>query len=97
MTQSEPEREHTTPPLDERKFDPNPIKQFQRWYNEAVGAKVSEPEAMALATATKGGIPSVRMILLKHFDTEGFVFYTSYNSRKGRELKENPLAVVVFS
>jgi len=84
------------PPLLEADVDRDPIKQFQRWYDEALAAKVSEPETMALATATKDGVPSVRMILLKHFDAEGFVFYTNYKSRKGREIAENPLASVVF-
>ncbi len=85
------------PPLLEADVDRDPIKQFRRWYNEALAVKVSAPETMALATATKDGVPSVRMILLKHFDAEGFVFYTNYKSRKGREIAENPLASVVFN
>lgn len=83
-------------PLNEKDLDPNPIKQFQRWYDEALGAQVLEPETMALATAAKDGVPSVRMILLKHFDADGFVFYTNYNSQKGKELVENPYAALVF-
>lgn len=82
--------------LDEKYIDPNPLKQFQRWYDEAMTAHVSMYDAMALATSTKSGLPSVRMVLLKQVDERGFVFYTNYNSRKGNELRENPNASLLF-
>jgi pyridoxamine 5'-phosphate oxidase len=72
-----------------------PLAQFQRWYAEA-SAVLDAPEAMALATATAGGAPSVRMVLLKGFDERGLVFYSHYTSRKGRELEANPQAALLF-
>jgi pyridoxamine 5'-phosphate oxidase len=74
----------------------DPLEQFRRWYAEAVEAGVQLPEAMTLATATPDGAPSARMVLLKGVDERGFVFYTNYESRKGRELAENPHAALVF-
>jgi pyridoxamine 5'-phosphate oxidase len=88
--------ELTFPPLIEKGLDPNPIVRFQRWFDEAVAAKIPQAESMALATATAGGKPSVRMVLLKSFDENGFVFYTNHNSQKGKELAENPRAALVF-
>jgi len=82
-------------PLDERTVDPDPLSQFGSWYRQAA-AVVAAPEAMALATATSGGRPSVRMVLLKSFDAGGFVFYTNYDSRKSRELDSNPEAALLF-
>jgi pyridoxamine 5'-phosphate oxidase len=78
--------------------DSNPIRQFQKWYDEVLAAGVSEQDAisMTLATATKDGRPSARIVLLKSFDVGGFVFYTNYQSRKGRELAENPRACLLF-
>jgi pyridoxamine 5'-phosphate oxidase len=72
-----------------------PLEQFRRWYADAAAA-VEMPEAMALATATPDGSPSVRMVLLKRFDERGFVFHTHYTSRKGRELEANPRAALLF-
>ena len=83
-------------PLDEREVDANPFVQFERWLQEAVAAGVYEPTAMALATATPDGRPSVRMVLLKGVDAQGFVFYSNYESQKGRELAENPRAALLF-
>jgi pyridoxamine 5'-phosphate oxidase len=74
----------------------DPIKQFDKWFNEALKAEVLEPTAMTLATATHDGRPAARIVLLKGFDSNGFVFYTNYLSRKGKELARNPLAAVVF-
>jgi pyridoxamine 5'-phosphate oxidase len=74
----------------------NPLEQFARWYDEAIAAGVELPEAMALATATPDGTPSARMVLLKGVDERGFLFYTNYESRKGRELAENPRGALVF-
>jgi len=83
-------------PLDETTADPNPLKQFQRWFDEARNAGLPLPEAMTLATATPDGRPSARLVLLKHADELGFVFYTNYGSQKARELDANPQAALVF-
>jgi pyridoxamine 5'-phosphate oxidase len=77
-------------------LDPDPLLQFQRWYSEAEAAGVAAPEAMALATATADGHPSVRMVLLKRADESGFGFHTSFESRKGEELAANPHAALLF-
>ena len=76
--------------------DRDPLEQFRRWYAEAEAAGIRAPHAMALATATRDARPSVRMVLLKGFDAEGFVFFTGYVSRKGAELDENPHAALLF-
>ena len=73
----------------------DPLAQFGVWFSEA-GAAVEVPEAMALATATPDGAPSLRMVLLKGFDRRGLVFHTHYTSRKGRELEANPRAALLF-
>ncbi len=82
--------------LDETSAGPDPLKLFQRWFDEAKQSGIALPEAMTLATATRDGKPSARTILLKQADAAGFVFYSNYNSRKGRELKANPFASLVF-
>jgi pyridoxamine 5'-phosphate oxidase len=82
-------------PLDRSDLDPDPLRQFAAWFRTA-GGVVPAPEAMALATATPGGAPSVRMVLLKGFDENGFVFYTGYESRKGADLAANPRAALLF-
>ncbi len=82
--------------LNESGVDLDPFVQFGRWLQQAVDANLVEPNAMTLATATKDGLPSARLILLKSFDAGGFVFYTNYDSQKGRELAENPNAALVF-
>jgi pyridoxamine 5'-phosphate oxidase len=76
-------------------LDPEPLEQFRRWYREAVDA-VETPNAMALATAASDGMPSVRMVLCKGFVPPGFVFFSHYTSRKGRELEANPQAALLF-
>lgn len=78
--------------------DPNPIQQFQRWSQEARATGMSEQDviSMTLATATRYGQPSARIVLLKTFDEKGFVFYTNYDSRKGNELEENARACLLF-
>lgn len=78
----------------EASFDP--FAQFALWFDQARGSGNAEPNAMTLATASAAGVPNARTVLLKAFDREGFVFYTNYGSRKGRELSENPLAAVLF-
>ena len=82
--------------LDEAAVDPDPIRQFAAWYDEAVAAGVPEPEAMTLSTATPEGRPSARIVLLRGFDERGFCFFTNYESRKGRELAANPQAALTF-
>ena len=77
-------------------LEANPIRQFQKWLQQAIEAQLLEPTAMTLATTDKNGRPSSRMVLLKGLDERGFVFYTSYESRKARELEENPNAAIVF-
>lgn len=89
-------REYQRAQLDESTVSPDPIAEFARWLDEAIKAKVLEPEAMTLATATAGGIPSARMVLLRGFDQRGFVFFTDYRSQKGVELERNPRAALVF-
>ncbi len=83
-------------PLLEEDVDADPLRQFESWFVEAGGAGIRAPEAMALATATPEGAPSARMVLLKGFDERGFVFYSGYESRKGRELAGNPRAALLF-
>ncbi|MEO8712768.1 MAG: pyridoxamine 5'-phosphate oxidase [Parafilimonas sp.] len=82
--------------LDEKDISANAIEQFKRWWNDAVNGKVIEVNAMTLATSTKDGKPSARIVLLKDYDENGFVFFTNYESHKGRELTENPNAALVF-
>ena len=82
--------------LDEEHADADPIRQFARWWDEAVRSELPEVNAMVLATADANGRPSARAVLLKGFDANGFVFYTNYESRKGRELADNPAAALLF-
>jgi pyridoxamine 5'-phosphate oxidase len=82
--------------MDERDLDPDPLRQFRRWFDEARDAGVDVPETMALATSTPDGRPSVRMVLLKGADESGFGFHTNYESRKGAELDANPRAALLF-
>ena len=74
----------------------DPFKLFESWYEEAKKNEINDPNALALGTATKQGVPSVRMVLLKGYDKNGFVFYTNLNSQKGNEIKENPNATMCF-
>ncbi len=82
--------------MDERDLDPDPLRQFERWFAAASDAGIELPEAMALATATAEGWPSVRMVLLKGADERGFGFFTNIESRKGGELAANPQAALLF-
>ena len=84
------------PPLTETGVENDPLAQFARWYGEAQVTEKPLPDAVALATATPAGHPSLRMVLLKGFDAHGFVFYTNYRSRKGQELARNPRATLLF-
>jgi pyridoxamine 5'-phosphate oxidase len=85
-----------SPPLNKSNVDADPFRQFDRWFADAQAAVPILPNAMTLATATRDGVPSARVVLLKGFDERGFVFYTNYESQKGRELDENPTAALVF-
>jgi len=89
-------RQYTLTGLHERDLDPNPFKQFEKWFQQALSAELLDTNAMTLATASREGKPSARVMLLKDFDETGFVFFTNYASRKGRELNENPYAAIVF-
>jgi pyridoxamine 5'-phosphate oxidase len=82
--------------LDESASAADPLQQFQRWFDEAVSSQVPEPNAMTLATVGAGGRPSTRIVLIKGFDARGFVWYTNYESRKGRELAAHPVAALQF-
>ena len=82
--------------LDESHVDRDPLKQFGVWMVEAIHAQVPEPTAMTLATADAKGRPSARIVLLKGVDPRGFVFFTNYESRKGREIAENPHGALCF-
>jgi pyridoxamine 5'-phosphate oxidase len=82
--------------LFEADIDPDPLSQFDRWFREAKAGGAPQPDAMALATATLDGRPSVRMVLLKGYDQRGLVFYSNLGSQKGTELQDNPRAAVAF-
>ncbi|MBY0480704.1 MAG: pyridoxamine 5'-phosphate oxidase [Chitinophagaceae bacterium] len=74
----------------------NPYEQFGKWWSEAINSEVDEVNAMTLATATPDGIPSARIVLLKGYDRNGFVFFTNYNSQKGQDIAANPKACLLF-
>jgi pyridoxamine 5'-phosphate oxidase len=82
--------------LDEKSVSGDPFEQFDKWYMEIQECGIEEPTAMILSTVSGGGVPAVRTVLLKSNDKEGFVFYTNYQSRKGKELAENPRAALLF-
>jgi len=88
--------EYKTASLSEADSKDDPIKQFELWFNEAIEAKVAESNAMTLSTATTDGRPSARIVLLKGIHENGFVFYTNYLSRKGKEITKNPLGSLTF-
>lgn len=89
-------KEYKQRSLLESEVDADPIIQFQHWWNEAMMSDIEEPNAMTLATSSKQGKPSARIVLLKGLSNDGFVFFTNYESRKGNELKENPYASLLF-
>ena len=82
--------------LEDQDVNPNPIFQFEKWFQEAKDAHVHEPYAMTLATANAEGHPSARVVLMRRFDETGFVFFTNYLSRKGVDILENPNAALLF-
>lgn len=93
---NETEQREAVEELDENKVGLDPIALFRRWFDEAIASGSRLPDAMTLATATKDGKPSARMVLLKQVDDDGFVFYTNYVSSKAKDLDENPRAALVL-
>ncbi|HEU5116306.1 MAG TPA: pyridoxamine 5'-phosphate oxidase [Isosphaeraceae bacterium] len=89
-------KEYLKDQLVESEVDADPIRQFGVWFQDAVDADAPEPNAMTLATCSRSGRPSARIVLLRGFDTRGFTFFTNYNSRKGSDLAENPFAALCF-
>jgi pyridoxamine 5'-phosphate oxidase len=83
--------------LDFQDVDNNPLVQFQTWFDEALTSELREPNAMIIATASPDGVPNARVVLLKSLDDKGFVFYTNFESAKGKELDENPHIALVFN
>ncbi|TWF44539.1 pyridoxamine 5'-phosphate oxidase [Chitinophaga polysaccharea] len=82
--------------LDESEVASYPLSQFDKWWKDAIHSEIEEPNAMTLATSTPDGHPSARIVLLKSFDEEGFLFFTNYESRKGQELAANPHVTLLF-
>jgi pyridoxamine 5'-phosphate oxidase len=89
-------QEYRSSELLQQDVDQNPMQQFKKWFTDALNAQLYEPNVMTLATADSYGKPSARIVLLKGFDEHGFNFYTNYDSKKGKELKVNPQAALVF-
>ncbi|MDE0042197.1 MAG: pyridoxamine 5'-phosphate oxidase [Candidatus Poribacteria bacterium] len=96
METDELRREYDSDGLRESNAAENPFEQFELWFQQAVDAKIDLPDAMTLATASKDGLPSARIVLLRGFDERGLVFFTDYQSQKGQELAGNPHAALVF-
>ncbi len=88
--------EHAAHGLRRRDLDPDPIKQFSNWFTAAIEAEIRDVNATSLATAGRDGKPTVRIVLLKGFDSDGFVFFTNYESEKGLQLEANPYAALAF-
>jgi pyridoxamine 5'-phosphate oxidase len=89
-------RDYSHKSLSEKDVQPDAIKQFENWWNEAVASKIDEVNAMTLATASIDALPSARIVLLKEFNEQGFVFFSNYESYKAQQLAENPKACLVF-
>jgi pyridoxamine 5'-phosphate oxidase len=96
MSLADLRKDYSLSGLLEKELARDPFRQFDQWFAEAQAAKLVEPNAMTLATATRDGRPSARTVLLKGVDGRGFVFYTNYEGRKGRELAENPRATLLL-
>ena len=88
---------YTTRGLDIKNLDENPFKQFEIWFNQAIEAKLTEPNAFSLATVGNDMMPSIRTVLLKIFDEKGFVFFTNYESKKAKQIEQNPKAAALFT
>ena len=89
-------RDYKLQSLNEEDVAADPFIQFDKWWHEATNSHIDEVNAMTLATATKEGKPSARIVLLKGYDKDGFIFFTNYNSAKGKEIAENPFATLVL-
>ena len=89
-------QEYSSQSLLERDVAPDPLEQFNKWWEQALESEIVEPNAMTLATASGDGMPSARIVLLKGFSKQGFVFYSNYKSYKGIQLEENPKACLLF-
>lgn len=96
MALADMRKDYSLAGLLEKDLAKNPFRQFEQWFQEAEAAKIPEPNAMTLATTGRDGRPAARTVLLKGCDGRGFVFYTNYESRKGRELDANPRATLLF-
>src|SRR6185369_6957305 len=96
MSLADLRKDYSLAGLTEKDLARDPFRQFEKWFQEAEAAKISEPNAMTLSTATRDGKPSARTVLLKGLDGRGFVFYSNYESRKGRELDNNAQASLLF-
>ena len=93
---SEIRKDYILKSFDESDAQPNAIRQFDIWWQDALASNISEANAMTLATASADGVPSARIVLLKGYDDNGFIFFTNYNSYKAQQLSENPRACLVF-
>lgn len=89
-------KDYTKATLDSTSVDKNPIRQFEKWFDEAIKSEMTEPTAMNLATITSNGSPSSRIVLLKGIENDQFIFYTNYQSQKGKELEINPACALTF-
>src|SRR5688572_4689370 len=96
VTLADIRKDYSLAGLNEQDLARDPYRQFEKWFQEVEAAKIGEPNAMTLCTSTRDGRPSGRTVLLKGIDGRGFVFFSNYESRKGRELHENPRAALVF-
>ena len=88
---------YTTKGLDIKDLNQDPFMQFETWFNEAINAKLTEPNAFSLATVGLDMMPSIRTVLLKIFDEKGFIFFTNYKSTKAKQVEENPKAAALFA
>jgi pyridoxamine 5'-phosphate oxidase len=96
MNQGDLRKDYMRASLDPADVEADPLEQFRRWYEEQKTVTSGEPNAMTVATVSAGGQPSARMVLLKHWDGNGFVFFTGYNSAKGEQIEGNPRAALLF-
>jgi pyridoxamine 5'-phosphate oxidase len=96
MDLSDFRKEYSAKGLHRSDLDANPLQQFTRWFQQAIELEVHEPNAMTLATVDERGAPLQRTVLLKYFDAKGFVFFTNYESRKARQIAQNPHVCLLF-